>query len=385
MRNAASQRCVSDDFCYIRSVPSPSASGGLSLIVITKFRTIVLLAGAGWTASLATDARAQGVLQFANAAPGVNAPFYGSDGTNRLAGSRYSAALYVSPATASPSFVQAGSIQPFQTGGYWLSAFVTVPFPPGALVRVQVRFWDRDSTSADTFEQAESDGAEIGVADVGILTLNPNGLPTPLFGLQSSSLIPTLTLSRGFPRIATNDGSLSSGSQLATLCGVEVGTNRWFRLTSPTDGTAVLNTDGSAIDTVLTAFTGSIASLASLAELACNDDRAPGNPSSAVNFPVQAGVLYLICIAGKDGASGAVRLNYATGISLEIRQWNPGNGFDLVWPVDGGLYQVESTISPLNPESWNSVPGNATIINSQFVLPMQGAVPNEYFRLRALP
>ena len=122
--------------------------------------------------TLSAQVGAQGVVHFANLAPGVNAPFFESDGTNRLAGSNYLAALYVAPAgTPNPAFVLAGPPQPFQGGGfagYWTPADVPLApgFPPGTGVRMQVRFWHRGAGTTTTFEQAEASGAEIGVTEI---------------------------------------------------------------------------------------------------------------------------------------------------------------------------------------------------------------------------
>src|SRR4029450_4626837 len=85
----------------------------------------------GWILGLALltgslSVRAQAVIRFANLGPGVNAPFFGPDGTNRLAGSNFVAALYVAPpGPATPGFQNVGPVQPFQQGaqaGYWLPA-----------------------------------------------------------------------------------------------------------------------------------------------------------------------------------------------------------------------------------------------------------------------
>lgn len=250
---------------------------------------------------------------------------------------------------------------------------------------MQVRFWHRGPGTTTTFEQAEASGAEIGVTEISDVTLNADGSPTPMLGLQSASLIPTLTLSRGSPGIATDSSTTASGSQLTELCGVEAGTNRWFRLTSPEDAIAILNTSGSSIDTVMAAFTGSIVSLASLVELACNDDRASGQTSSAIAFPAQANTLYLVCVAGKGGVSGPVRLNYAMGVVLEISRWSSGQGAEVSWPVDGGLYQLEASPNPAVPDSWRPVTQSPTLINTRYVLRLEASEHCDFFRLRALP
>jgi hypothetical protein len=284
-----------------------------------------------------------------------------------------------------------GPAQPFQQGaqaGYWLPADVPLPgFAPGAIVRVQVRFWDRARSPFGDFENAEAVGADVGVAEIPQLLLNLDGSPTPLIGLASAGLIPTLTLSRGTPLAANDPGLVANGSQFHELCDVAVGTNRWFRLSSPQDALAVLNTDFSSIDTVMAAFTGSIVNLEGLTEITCNDDRAPGRTSSAITFPVRANTLYLICVAGKNHANGPVRLTYAAGIELRIRRWMPGNELEVSWPADGGSYRVEMTSEPLRPESWSVVPAAPTLEDGYWVLPfvIGGQQRTHSFRLRAQP
>jgi small-conductance mechanosensitive channel len=157
---------------------------------------------------------AQGVIRFANFGPSVDAPFFAADGTNLLAGSNYVAALYVAP-TNGGGFSPVGPIQGFRLGtdaGRWFPVNVTlVGIGAGTTIRVQVRFWDQSRIPNATFDQAEAGGAEIGIAEIPALTLEPNGIPTPLFGLQSASLIPTLTLSRGNPLTAFDPADPPTG------------------------------------------------------------------------------------------------------------------------------------------------------------------------------
>src|SRR5690349_4287405 len=289
------------------------------MTLLPKIALVLLL----WLGAVTLGtAQVPAVINFANFSGPVNAPFFAAQSTNLLAGSNYVAALYVAR-LGTGDFALVSPLQRFQTGtaaGRWFPINVFLAgFTEGDIVRVQIRFWDQSRFPSATFEQAEASGAEIGIAELPALVLSPNGVPTPLFGLQSASLIPTLTLTRGAPLAAFDPGATTTGSQMSELCSTPVGNNRWFRLVSPNNAVAALNTDGSSIDTVMTAFTGSIVNLAALTALACNDDRAPNVVTSAFNLPVDANVLYLVCVAGKNGASGPVQLNYATGVSLEIR------------------------------------------------------------------
>ncbi len=352
--------------------------------IITALGTLILWIGAAGL--LPAQGTGSGAIRFANRGPGLDAPFFRSDG-QRAAGSNFVAALYVA-ATNSSAFSQIGPTQRFGVGvdaGYWNPSSVsTGPFPAGASVRVQVRFWDTALFSNASFAEAEAQGLEIGVAEIPNLTLNGDGSPTPMFGLQSASLIPTLTLTLGATKVAFDPANSSGGSQLGRLCDIPVGTNRWFRLTSPRPGTAVLNTDGSLIDTVMAAFRGSIVNVSALQPLACNDDRSPTQVSSAFNLPVEANQLYLICIAGKHGVSGPVQLNYTTGISLTIRRF-PGRALELTWPAGQGNFQLESAPHPGPSASWQPIGEFPFLIDDRYLVPLPASEFHRCFRLRALP
>ena len=94
----------------------------------------------------ATSAQAQGTtpgsIEFANLAPGVDAPFYNTNGLPLL-GSNFVAALYLAPSNAGP-FIQISGLRRFsQAPGYWTPSIETTRlFVAGTRVRVQVRFWD---------------------------------------------------------------------------------------------------------------------------------------------------------------------------------------------------------------------------------------------------
>ena len=95
------------------------------------------------------------------------------------------------------------------------------------------------------------------------------------------------------------------------------GKSVWYRWTSPVDGTATFDTEGSGFDTILAVSTGN--SVGSLTRLSQNDDLAPGETtSSRVTFLVTAGVTYQLAVDGFDNGagpeSGLIELNWsATG------------------------------------------------------------------------
>jgi hypothetical protein len=95
---------------------------------------------------------------------------------------------------------------------------------------------------------------------------------------------------------STNDGQACTGTN-----------DVWFRFTAPCTGTVVLDTLGSAFDTVLSVHSGCPGTTNNM--LACNDDAAPPQRWSRVSLPVTRNTNYLIRIAGFSGAVGNYTLN----------------------------------------------------------------------------
>ncbi len=342
-------------------------------------RRFLLLLAFGLVAGATALARGQAVVTFDNL---PNAPFYDTDGATRLAGTNYSAALYVgSPNSPLESWTQLGGSVSFFTNGYFNGGNRTLPacFPAGSPVGAQVRFWER--TFGPTFESAGMNGGKIGVSPPTVVVAPGPDQAAPLTDLESGVLVPVLTLSRGLPGIVTASATVSNGTQLASLCGMPVGPNCWFRVTSPTPGEAVLTTAGSAIDTVMSAFEGSIYSLNTLTNITCNDDRAAGATASEVRFPIEANKLYLICVAGKNGASGAIQFNYflATRL-LMLRRWS--GEVELSWPVDATNSLVEVTTNSPEATGWRAMTNRPMILSNRRVLILDCPTPRATYRLR---
>ncbi|NBV22484.1 MAG: hypothetical protein EBS05_11280 [Proteobacteria bacterium] len=79
----------------------------------------------------------------------------------------------------------------------------------------------------------------------------------------------------------------------------------WWSWVAPDDGPVVVDTFGTAFDTVLGVYTGDAVNALTL--VAENDD-APGVPTSLVAFAAIKGTTYRIAVDGYQGASGTVRL-----------------------------------------------------------------------------
>jgi hypothetical protein len=96
------------------------------------------------------------------------------------------------------------------------------------------------------------------------------------------------------------------------------GASEWFVWQSPTNGTAIVTTDGSNFDTVLAIYIGPGDSYSTLTNVACDNDSGANGKTSRVMFPARAGTIYYIAVDGVNGASGTVKLNYNVGAAPEI-------------------------------------------------------------------
>jgi hypothetical protein len=208
--------------------------------------------------------------------------------------------------------------------------------------------------------------------------------PTPMRGLQSASLVPTLTLTRGLPGIVSGSTAGSGGMQLTNLCGVRVGTNRWFRVASSFAGEALVTSTGSSIDTVMTVFQGSLVSPNAMTPIACNDDRAPGTTESELQFSVEANELYLVCVAGKNGAEGAIQLNHTLTTPLAIRRTDPG-WIELSWPADATNFVLERAGAWPSSSGWTAVTNSPSNIADKRILHLNCPPPHQVYRLRLDP
>ncbi len=96
-------------------------------------------------------------------------------------------------------------------------------------------------------------------------------------------------------------------------CGIAGGASEWFAWQLPTNGTAVITTDGSNFDTVLAVYVGPGDSYATLTSTACDNDSGANGKTSRVSFTGTAGTIYYIAVDGVNAAKGTVKLNYTVG------------------------------------------------------------------------
>ena len=146
---------------------------------------------------------AQGQVDFANLAPGLNAPVSDASGNRIFGPSQYVADLFWSTNinASMDSLTPAGDKTPFAStnnygAGYFFGGAITFYSVPGAQILVQVRVWD--TTYGSTYYEARDNGGEFGFSDPFFVVPNPPpGTPSFLYGLQSFQLqrLPRLAVS----------------------------------------------------------------------------------------------------------------------------------------------------------------------------------------------
>ena len=104
------------------------------------------------------------------------------------------------------------------------------------------------------------------------------------------------------------------------ICGVPPGAAYWFSYTAPTNGVMSVDTGGSAIPTLLAAFTytGVLTSYANLISVACDNNGGGSgtNTNTHISFNGTNGGNYFIVVGGVNGARGVVHLNYSLTAGL---------------------------------------------------------------------
>lgn len=109
---------------------------------------------------------------------------------------------------------------------------------------------------------------------------------------------------------ANNVGSTSEGSEPAHA-GIAAANTLWWTWTAPSSTSVTFNTSGSAYDTTLAIYTGTV--LGSLTPIASNDDdTVHAKTTSLVTLNVTAGVTYQIAVGRKSGTAGLTLLSIGT-------------------------------------------------------------------------
>jgi len=98
-----------------------------------------------------------------------------------------------------------------------------------------------------------------------------------------------------------------------------------------------------------------------------------------VRFAVEANKLYLLCVAGKNGATGTIRLNHTLLTNLAIRRSDLGR-IELSWPADASNFVAEATSQ--FPPDWRSITNWPVAVGSRNIVERDCSDRHELFRLR---
>ncbi len=190
-----------------------------------------------------------------------------------------------------------GSVNESAVGSYF--ATVSVRYPDGT-----VRTTQTELAEVQLYEHSNGSDANL---------LARDSLGEVLADLQRGG--PSAGLSRGVSgtQVFTTRGETRDVGE-PVLCGTAGGASKWYPLIVDAAGTVTVDTVGTSFDTVLGVYVDSGLGQGlydGLREVACNNDRAPGQAASAVTFCARADTIYLVAVDGVNGAAGTVRLNYA--------------------------------------------------------------------------
>jgi hypothetical protein len=138
--------------------------------------------------------------------------------------------------------------------------------------------------------------------------------PSARGGFQASA-----AMASGFPAsvgIGTIfDHTLSNGNSGAcsneTHCGAITGASRWFGFQATNNGTILLDTTGSRIETVLASYLAT--NLCPRVPIACDRHSAPDGRGSLVRFQASTGKNYWVAVDGVNGAQGIISLHFEFG------------------------------------------------------------------------
>ena len=134
------------------------------------------------------SAFAQGTLNFANYAPGVDAAVSDTDWTTKLNGAQWAADLWWAPGivTDSDLLFSLGTPTNFSTeaSGYFFGGVRTLPLPPDSTITAQIRVWSSQSGATWTQARAATD-SHIGESILFQVVLTaPSQIPANLTGLN---------------------------------------------------------------------------------------------------------------------------------------------------------------------------------------------------------
>jgi hypothetical protein len=185
-------------------------------------------------------------------------------------------------------------------GGYFFETFDLAGLPGQS---IQVGFQVNATTAgvgAQTF---------FAMDDVSLTAFTTDDIPANDNFVNATQLITTTNISVTVTNVVA--GKEAGEPKHAGNAG---GHSVWWRWVAPANGAVVINTTGSAFNTLLAVYTGT--EVNHLTPVASNDD-AFGNGLSQVKFKVTAGQEYKIALDGKNNASGVAQLNLSFALDTK--------------------------------------------------------------------
>jgi uncharacterized repeat protein (TIGR01451 family) len=200
-----------------------------------------------------------------------------------------------------------------------------------------------------------------------------NGLVKPRLNLLAAQGAPSNDNLTAAASLSGSSGAVSSWNYNATAqsgepahAGQAASHSVWWTWTAPASGTLTLNTQGSSIDTVLAVYSGT--SITALTALASSDDGV-SSTQSELSMAVTAGQTYKIAVDGKNGATGALNLNWSrTDIAYAVNL-----SVNLEFPATaavGDLLTLNASIRNAGPQAASStqlavtLPSGLTLANA---------------------
>jgi hypothetical protein len=214
----------------------------------------------------------------------------------------------------------------FQTGTLWfkwvatLTAVVNVTVAPEAYGAIVVAYSgtsistltelavSTDTSSAPTITFSATTGTTY------YIQLGRDSYVTVHYDMVAVVAAPVNDLFSGATSIAGASGAITGSTSGATMEAGEptpvagIGASVWFDFVPTASRNVTFNTVGSAIDTVLAAYTGT---LVSALTLVTSNDNTSGS-ASQITVPVTAYSHYMIQLSGAAAASGIYALNWTT-------------------------------------------------------------------------
>ena len=157
--------------------------------------------------------------------------------------------------------------------------------------------------------------------------------------LANNAFTNAITLGTPASVVGNNTGANTQGGEPTFQFGgglpfIQWGATLWYKWVAPINGTVTIDTFGSSINTVLSAYTGTAVNALTLVQR--NDNANGGTTASLLSFTATAGTEYQIQMSGQGGGGGAqgpFRLNLTVPASVAVTT-----------PTNGSVFLVGSNI-----------------------------------------